>query len=54
MLFECPTFVEERDNFERSTGLAFDYELLLEDNTQIIKGSVKNGREIFELAPAVM
>jgi hypothetical protein len=47
LLFECHIFNVERQGFERTTGLTFDFESLLVHDHNVIKAATELGRAIF-------
>jgi hypothetical protein len=48
MLFDCPVFAEERDEFEAATSQRFSYDILLLNDVTVIKSAVFAGKRIFE------
>jgi hypothetical protein len=48
VLFDCPTFSDERDRFFLRTGAVFEYSALLINSTLVAKNAAETGKEIFE------
>jgi hypothetical protein len=48
ILFECPTFHDERALFQWKTAIVFNYQALLIDVTRTACCAAETGRSIFE------